>query len=153
MERSRQMTLLCYCVQIDLPVQLEIETVYSTCFMLVKQAGSLSRFHVFLRSFVLFHMLLWESPLLLRDVTGEAVLEPGAVWCWFCVTTFTKSLIRLNSLSQPMLRRGSSGPPTLISIYIVSLVDGFNSHEINECLFAYRNMRVSVFPVRRETEK
>ncbi len=79
MERSRQMTLLCYCVQIDLPVQLEIETVYSTCFMLVKQAGSLSRFHVFLRSFVLFHMLLWESPLLLRDVTGEAVLEPGAV--------------------------------------------------------------------------
>ncbi len=77
------MTLLCYCVQIDLPVQLEIETVYSTCFMLVKQAGSLSRFHVcfhvFLRSFVPFHMLLWESPLLLCDVTGEAVLEPGAV--------------------------------------------------------------------------
>ncbi len=51
--------------------------------MLVKQAGSLSRFHVcfhvFLRSFVPFHVLLWESPLLLRDVAGEAVLEHGAV--------------------------------------------------------------------------
>ncbi len=46
------MTLLCYCVQIDLPVQLEIETVYNTCFLLVKQAGSLSRFHV------CFHVLL-----------------------------------------------------------------------------------------------
>ncbi len=82
--------------------------------MLVKQAGSLSRFHVcfhvFLRSFVPFHVLLWESLLLLCDVTGEAVLEHGAVWCWFCVTAFTKSLIRLDSLSQPMLRRGSSGP-------------------------------------------
>ncbi len=83
MERSRQMTMLCYCVQIDLPVQLEVETVYNTYFMLVKQAGSLSRFHVcfhvFLRSFVPFHVLLWESPLLLRDVAGEAVLEHRAV--------------------------------------------------------------------------
>ncbi len=87
------MTLLCYCVQIDLPVQLEIETLFIIlAFMLVKQAGSLSRFHVFprvssilfsvprvARSFVPFHVLLWESPLLLRDVTGEAVLEHGAV--------------------------------------------------------------------------
>ncbi len=78
------MTLLCYCVQIDLPVQLEIETLFIIlAFVLVKQAVALSRFHVcfhvFLRSFVPFHMLLWESPLLLRDVTGEAVLEPGAV--------------------------------------------------------------------------
>ncbi len=76
------MSMHCYCVQIDLPVQLEIKTYY-TCFMLVKQAGSLSRFpvcfHVFLRSFVPFYMLLWESPLLLCDVTGEAVLEHRAV--------------------------------------------------------------------------
>ncbi len=90
------------------------DSVYYTCFMLVKQAGSLSRFHVcfhvFLRSFVPFHVLLWESLLLLCDVTGEAVLEHGAVWCWFCVTAFTKSLIHLDSLSQPMLRWGSSGP-------------------------------------------
>ncbi len=114
------MTLLCYCVQINLSSVRNRDSVYNTCFMLVKQAGSLSRFHVFLRSFVLFrvarsfvpfHVLLWESPLLLCDVTGEAVLEPGAVCCWFCeVTAFTKSLIRLDSLSQPMLRRGSSGP-------------------------------------------
>ncbi len=54
-------------------------------------------------------MLLWESPLLLRDVTGEAVLEPWAVLFWFCVTVFTKSLIRLDSFFQPMLWRGSSG--------------------------------------------
>ncbi len=94
MDRSRQMTLLCYCVQLDLPVQLEIETLFIIlAFVLVKQAGSLSHFHVcfhmFLRSFVPFqrvarsfvpfHVLLWESPLLLRDVNGEAVLEPGAV--------------------------------------------------------------------------
>ncbi len=46
------MTLLCYCLQIDLPVQLEIETVYNTCFLLVKQAVALSRFHV------CFHVLL-----------------------------------------------------------------------------------------------
>ncbi len=62
------MPMLCYCVQIDLPVQLEIETLFEdTCFMLVKQAVSLSRlhvcFHVLLRSFVPFHVLLWESPL------------------------------------------------------------------------------------------
>ncbi len=62
------------------------------------------------RSFVPFYVLLWESPLLLRDVTREAVLEPWAVWCWFCVTAFTQSLIRLDNLSQPMIRRGSSGP-------------------------------------------
>ncbi len=32
--------------------------------------------------------------------------------CWFCdVTAFTKSLIRLDNLSQPVLRRESSGPP------------------------------------------
>ncbi len=73
------MTLLCYCVQIDLPVQLEIETLFIIlAFMLVKQAVALSRFHV------CFHV--------------------------FCVTAFTKSLIHLDSLSQPMLRRGSSGP-------------------------------------------
>ncbi len=49
------MTLLCYCVQIDLPVQLEIETLFIIlAFMLVKQAVALSRFHVFLRSFVPF---------------------------------------------------------------------------------------------------
>ncbi len=31
--------------------------------------------------------------------------------CWFCdVTAFTKSLIRLDNLSQPVLRRESSGP-------------------------------------------
>ncbi len=88
------MTLLCYCVQIDLSVQLEIETLFIIlAFVLVKQAVALSRFHVCFhvfprsfvpfqcvaRSFVPFHVLLWESPLLLRDVTGEAVLEPGAV--------------------------------------------------------------------------
>ncbi len=55
MERSRQMTLLCYCIQIDLPVQLEIETLFIIlAFMLVKQAVALSRFHVFLRSFFPF---------------------------------------------------------------------------------------------------
>ncbi len=44
------MTLLCYCVQIDLPVQLEIETLFIIlAFMLVKQAVALSRFHVFPR--------------------------------------------------------------------------------------------------------
>ncbi len=78
------MTLLCYCVQIDLPVQLEIETLFIIlAFVLVKQAVALSRFHVcfhvFLQSFVPFHVLLWESPLLLCDVTGEAVLEHRAV--------------------------------------------------------------------------
>ncbi len=31
--------------------------------------------------------------------------------CWFCdVTAFTKSLIRLDNLSQPVLRRESRGP-------------------------------------------
>ncbi len=31
--------------------------------------------------------------------------------CWFCdVTAFTKSLIRLDNLSQPVLRRESNGP-------------------------------------------
>ncbi len=31
--------------------------------------------------------------------------------CWFCdVKAFTKSLIRLDNLSQPVLRRESSGP-------------------------------------------
>ncbi len=31
--------------------------------------------------------------------------------CWFCdVTAFTQSLIRLDNLSQPVLRRESSGP-------------------------------------------
>ncbi len=88
------MTLLCYCVQIDLPVQFEIETLFIILtFMLVKRAVALSRFHVcfhvFLqsfvpfqrvaRSFLPFHVLLWESPLLLCDVTGEAVLEHRAV--------------------------------------------------------------------------
>ncbi len=53
------MSMLCYCVQIDLPVQLEIETLFIIlAFMLVKQAVALSRFHVcfhvFLRSFVPF---------------------------------------------------------------------------------------------------
>ncbi len=114
------MTLLCYCVQIDLPVQLEIEMFIILAFMLVKQDVALSRFHVcfhvFLRSFVPFHVLLWESPLLLYDITGEAVLEHGAVWCWFCVTAFTKSLIRLDCLSQLMLRRGSSGPASWSSL-------------------------------------
>ncbi len=62
--------------------------------MLIKQAVSLYRFHmcfhVFLRSFVPFHMLLyplfrsnvllWESPLLLRDVTGEALFSSAVAW-------------------------------------------------------------------------
>ncbi len=37
--------------------------------------------------------------------------------CWFCdVTAFTKSWNRLDSLSQPMLRRESSGPASEASM-------------------------------------
>ncbi len=123
------MTLLCYCFQIDLPVQLEIETLFiilALCWLsrlglcLVSTCVSTC----FLRSFVPFHMLLdplfcsnvllWESPLARVAVAwrhGESRVGARAVWCWFCdVTAFTKSLIRLDSLSQPMLRRESSGP-------------------------------------------
>ncbi len=81
--------MLCYCVQIDLPVQLEIETLFeNTCFMLIKQAVSYS-FHVLLHGNVRFfclgfqrlvcvfggfvwkHVVSLKSLLLLRDVTGE----------------------------------------------------------------------------------
>ncbi len=101
MERSRQMTLLCYCVQIDLPVQLETETLFIIlAFMLVKQAVTLSRFHVcfhmFLRSFfpfqrvarsfAPFHVFLWEYPLLLRDVTGGS--RVGARGCLMLVLCY-----------------------------------------------------------------
>ncbi len=75
------MTLLCYCVQIDLPVQLEIETLFIILAFVLIYAGcgfvSLPR--VFLRSLFRSNVLLWESLLLLRDITGEAVLEPWAV--------------------------------------------------------------------------
>ncbi len=54
------------------------DSVYNTCFC-VKQAVALSRFHAFLRSLFRSNVLLWESPLLLRGITGEAVLEPWAV--------------------------------------------------------------------------
>ncbi len=37
--------------------------------------------------------------------------------CWFCnVTAFTKSWIHLDGLSQPMLRRESSGPASGASL-------------------------------------
>ncbi len=40
---------------------------------------------------------------------GADILAPGLHY-WFCdVTAFTKSLIRLDNLSQPVLRRESSG--------------------------------------------
>ncbi len=83
------MTLLCYCVQIDLPVQLEIETLLIIlAFMLVKQAGSLSRFHVcfhvFLRSFVPFHVLLdplFHSTCCSGNLRCCCVMSPGKP-CW-----------------------------------------------------------------------
>ncbi len=42
---------------------------------------------------------------------GSALRWKASLRCWFCdVTAFTKSWIRLDGLSQPMLRRESSGP-------------------------------------------
>ncbi len=42
---------------------------------------------------------------------GSALRWKASLRCWFCdVTAFTKSLIRLDSLSQPVLRRESRGP-------------------------------------------
>ncbi len=47
--------MLCYCTQINLPVQLEIESQFLILAFVGKQAGSLIRFP---RG---FHVLLWES--------------------------------------------------------------------------------------------
>ncbi len=65
----------------------------------------------------------------LRDVTGKPCWSTGlfvagsalrwkaSLRCWFCnVTAFTKSWIRLDSLSQLMLRRESSGPASGSSV-------------------------------------
>ncbi len=49
------MRMLCYCTQINLPVQLEIESQFLILAFVGKQAGSLIRFP---RG---FHVLLWES--------------------------------------------------------------------------------------------
>ncbi len=120
MERSRQMTLLCYCVQIGLPVQLEIETLFIIlAFVLIKQAGFLSRFHVcfhvFLRSLVPFQRVaLGISAAVACRHRGSRVGALGCLMLVLCYGIYkvndTKSLICLDSLSQPMLRRGSSGP-------------------------------------------
>ncbi len=48
---------------------------------------------------------------------GSALRWKASLRCWFCdVTAFTKSWIRLDSLSQPMLRRESSGPASGSSV-------------------------------------
>ncbi len=79
MERSRQMTLLCYCVQIDLPVQLEIETLFIIlAFMLVKQAVALSRFHV---CFHVFLRSLFRSTCCSGNLCCCCVTSPGKP-CW-----------------------------------------------------------------------
>ncbi len=89
--------MLYYCVQNDLPVQLEIETLFeNTCFMLIKQAVSYS-FHVLLHrncpillsrmprglvrvfgGFVWKHVVSLKSLLLLRDVTGKPCWNHGS---------------------------------------------------------------------------
>ncbi len=48
---------------------------------------------------------------------GSALRWKAPLCCWFCdVTAFTKSWIRLDSLSQPMLRQVSSGPASRSSV-------------------------------------
>ncbi len=64
--------------------------------------------------FVWKHVVTLKTLLLLRDVTGKALLSSAVVWffvemdsvlcCWFC--DVTESLI---GFSQPVLRRESSG--------------------------------------------
>ncbi len=73
------MTLLCYCVQIDLPVPLEIETLFIIlAFVLIKQAVALSRFHV------CFHVLLdplFHSTCCSGNLRCCCVTSPGKP-CW-----------------------------------------------------------------------
>ncbi len=116
--------MLCYCDQIDLPVQLEIETLF-----IILALCWLSRLGLCLVSTCFFDPLFrstccsgnlrccwvtsrgkpcWSTGLF---NAGSVMLWRASWHCWFCdVKAFTKSLIHLDSLSQPMLRRESSGP-------------------------------------------
>ncbi len=56
---------------------------------------------------------------------GSALTWKALLRCWFCdVMAFTKSLIRLDSLSQPMLRRESSGPASGSSVHELESDEG-----------------------------
>ncbi len=55
--------------------------------------------------------------------------------CWFCdVTAFTKSWIRLDSLSQPMLRRESSRPASGSSVRELESDEGEKQKRLNQAL-------------------
>ncbi len=48
---------------------------------------------------------------------GSALRWKASLCCWFCdVAAFTRSLIHLDSLFQPMLRQESSGPASRSSL-------------------------------------
>ncbi len=52
-----------------------------------------------------------EKPFSHQRSPGSALRLKASLRCWFCdVTAFTKTWIRLDGLSQLMLRRESSGP-------------------------------------------
>ncbi len=68
-------------------------------------------------------------------VAGSALRWKASLRCWFCdVTAFTKSLIRLDSLSQPMLRRESSGPASGSSVCELERVEGEKQERLNKAL-------------------
>ncbi len=59
----------------------------------------------------------WGKPFSHQRSPGSALRLKASLRCWFCdITAFTKSWIRLDGLSQPMLRRESSGPASESSV-------------------------------------
>ncbi len=66
---------------------------------------------------------------------GSALRWKASLCCWFCdVTAFTKSLIRLDSLSQPMLKRESSGPASGSSLRELESDEGEKQERLNRAL-------------------
>ncbi len=66
---------------------------------------------------------------------GSALRWKASLRCWFChVTAFTKSWIRLDSLSQPMLRRESSGPASGSSVRELESDEGEKQESMNKAL-------------------
>ncbi len=116
------MRMLCYCTQINLPVQLEIESQFLILAFVGKQAGSLVSFPAWVPTRCSGN-LCWLT-LLLRDVTREPCWNRGGYlmlvlrWDGSVVTllvlrhygVYTVFDSRVRYLSQPVLRRESSGP-------------------------------------------
>ncbi len=66
---------------------------------------------------------------------GSALRWKALLCCWFCdVTAFTKSWIRLDGLSQPMLRRESSGLASESSVRELESDEGEKQERLNQAL-------------------